>query len=314
MTNTTPIVSHADVDAALLRVGDRVRRTPVIDVDVDGHRVAMKLELLQHTGSFKPRGMFNRLLACEVGDAGVIIASGGNAGLATAYAASELGHRAEVFVPATAPVAKVDRIRALGAEVMQIGSEYAEALVASRRRATETGALVLHAYDQPEVVAGQGTCGAELAEQAPDVDTVLVAVGGGGLIGGIAAWYEATVRVIAVEPEKCPTFHTALGAGEPVDVSVGGVAADALGARRLGDVAWSVASQRRPQPWITDARLVSDKTISAARRWLWDHLRLVTEPAGATALAPLLSGAYVPDPGEHVAVVLCGANTDPGSL
>jgi threonine dehydratase len=274
MSEADPIVSHADVAAAVSRVGDRVRRTPVIDVhvedvaDVGGRPVVMKLEFLQHTGSFKPRGMFNRLLACEVDDAGVIIASGGNAGLATAHAATELEHRAEVFVPATSPAAKIDRIRALGAEVTQVGDEYAEALIASRRRAAETGALELHAYDQPEVVAGQGTCAAELAEQAPDVDTVLVAAGGGGLIGGIAAWYSGDVRVIAVEPKNCPTLHTALGAGGPVDVCAGmPVVAGTDGTRGLGQPASTERAMRPTPASSTNAAVtVGSAWVSECRR------------------------------------------------
>lgn len=320
-----PLVTKADVTEALERVRPRVRCTPVMDVVVHGHRVALKLELLQYTGSFKPRGMFNRLLATNVPQAGVVIASGGNAGLAAAYAAAELGHPAEIFVPTTAPDAKVARIRSTGASVMVVGNEYAEAYAASTQRAVQTGAVQLHAYDQPEVVAGQGTCAAELSQQVPDVDTVFVAVGGGGLIGGIAAWFEARVRIIGVEPEHCPTLHAARAAGHPVDVPVSGVAADSLGARRLGDIAWSIAAAtedtrrsraapNRNNGWIARDVLVTDQAITDSRHWLWNQVRLVTEHGGAAALAPLLTGAYVPEADERVAVVLCGSNTDPSSL
>jgi threonine dehydratase len=310
-----PLVVRADVEAAAERISGQVRTTPIVRAKVGGvdgrHEITFKLEQLQHTGSFKPRGMFNRLLSTDVPPAGVVIASGGNAGLAAAYAARRLGHHCTVFVPAGAPGAKVDRIRAEGGEVVATGDEYADALDASAYHAAATGAVVLHAYDQPEVVAGQGTCGRELARQAPDLDTVLVAVGGGGLIGGVAAWFAGGVRVVAVEPERAPTLHTARRAGGPVDVPVGGIAADALGARRLGEVAWTVAAVREPAPWIADALLVPDTAIVAARRWLWDHLRVVAEHGGATALAPLLSGAYRPARDERVAVIVCGANTDP---
>lgn len=320
-------VELAQVQQARARIGGRVRRTPVLDAGApggapaggdgregrDGSTLWFKLEYLQHTGSFKPRGMFNRILAAresgELGEAGVVTASGGNAGLAVAYAAAQLGVAAEVFVPETAPATKVDRLLRSGARVVQRGSAYAEAYEAAVERQAETGAVFCHAYDQPEVVAGQGTVALELLEQVPGVETILVAVGGGGLMGGIAAGAAGRARIVAVEPEGAPTLHAALAAGAPVEVQVGGVAADSLGARRIGDVALEVARRRR-----VDSVLVPDDAIMAARRELWEEYRIVVEPGAATAYAALRSGAYRPSPGERVAVVLCGGNTDPADL
>ncbi len=304
------VISRDDVEAARARIGARIRPTPVFEA---GHGRLLKLEQLQHTGSFKPRGAFNRILAAAerggVPDAGAVAASGGNAGLAVAYAARELGHRAEVYVPETAPAVKVARLRALGASVAQVGREYAEAYEAATKRAADTGALFCHAYDQPEICAGQGTLALELEEQTGGVDTVLVAVGGGGLMAGIAAALEGRSRVVAVEPNGCPTLHAALAAGRPVDVEVSGVAADALGARRAGDIAFAVARRTR-----VASLLVSDADLVAARLELWRRHRVVVEHGAAAAYAALLSGAYRPEPGERVAVVCCGANTDPSDL
>jgi threonine dehydratase len=273
--------------------------------------VLLKLELLQHTGSFKSRGIFNRILAAgtEAKAAGVIAASGGNAGLAVAHAAAQLGLHAEIFVPESSSPVKVQRLRALGAEVAVTGAFYADAYAASQRRASATGALVVHAYDQPEVAAGQGTVARELEAQAPGFDTVLVAVGGGGLVEGIATWVKGNRRVVAVEPERCPSMASALAAGEPVDVEVGGLAADSLGARRVSASALAAARAAGAVPV-----LVPDEAIAAARRRLWEQLRVAAEPGGACALAALLSGAYRPAPGERLAVVLCGGNTDPSDL
>jgi threonine dehydratase len=303
------VVTRADVEAAAARITGRVRRTPVLAAS--GR--LLKLEFTQHTGSFKARGAFNRLLAAaEAGElpaAGVVAASGGNAGLAFAYAARELGARAEIYVPATAPAVKVARLRALGAAVVQVGSEYAEAYEAATKRVADTGALYCHAYDQPEMVAGQGTVALELVEQAGgELDTVLVSTGGGGLVGGIAAALAGQVRVVAVEPELAPTLHAALAAGGPVDVPVGGVAADSLGARRVGEIAYRVAMRTG-----VHSVLVPDAAIVAARAMLWDRYRLVVEHGAAAAMAAL-DGWYRPRPGERVAVVLCGANTDPSDL
>lgn len=306
-------IGPADVEAARARIGDRVRRTPVLDLEpgafgVKG-RLTLKLEHLQHTGSFKPRGAFSRMLAVDVPDAGVIAASGGNFGLAVAYAARKLGHRAEIFVPESSPPVKARRIAEQGAEVRLVPGYYAEALEASQGRADETGALVMHAFDQPEVVAGAGTIGAELSEQVPDADTVLVAIGGGGLIGGIAAWYEGRTRVVGVEPDVCPTMSEALRAGHPIRVEVGGLAADSLGPRQAGEIALALASV-----YVEHVLLVTDDSIADAQRRLWEELRIVAEPGGAAALAALLTGRYRPDPDERVVVLVCGANTDPGSL
>jgi threonine dehydratase len=300
---------RADVEAARERIDGYVRRTPVLELGpgafgLEG-RVTLKLELTQHTGSFKPRGAFNKLMSSEVPDVGVIAASGGNFGLAVAYAARTLGHRAEIFVPSNSPKVKADGIRALGAEVTVVEGYYDEALDASRGRAEESGALVLHAYDQPEIVAGQGTVGAELAEQVPDADTVLVAIGGGGLIGGIGAWYESRTGVIGVEPETSTSMTAALAVGGPVDVTYGGYAADSLGTKRAGEIAFEIVSKH-----VERVVLVSGDQILEAQRRLWREVRVFAEPGGAAALAALLSGAYVHEPGEHVVVVVCGANGD----
>ena len=301
------MISRDDIADAAARIGGHLRRTPVVELSTG---IWLKLELLQHTGSFKPRGMFNRVLSNDVPAAGLTIASGGNAGLAVAYVGRELGHRVEVFVPEPTPAVKANRLREYGATVTVVGADYADALVASQRRADETGALFVHAYDQPEVVAGQGTLGRELVEQVPNAETVLVSVGGGGLIGGIAAWYAGSVRVVGVEPVGCPTLHAARAAGEPVDVTTEGVARDSLGARRLGSIAWEHSAAGH----ISDAVLVDDDAIIDARRWLWQEARIATEPGTAAAVAALRTGAYKPARGETVVVVICGANADPSDL
>lgn len=294
------------------RIAPYVRRTPTIDLEGEALGLALpvtlKLELFQVTGSFKPRGAFNRLLSNDVRTP-VVAASGGNHGVAVAYACMQLGLRAEIFVPTVSAPMKVQRLRDYGAVVHQVGAVYADSLEASRERAREIGAFEVHAYDMPEVVAGAGTVGLELSEQSPDAHTVLVAVGGGGLIAGIAAWYGEGVKVVAVEPERCPTLFEARKAGAPVDVQTGGVAGDSLAARRIGGIAFEVVQRFVPQ-----AVLVSEEAIVAAQRLLWDRMRVVAEPGGATALAALLSGVYEPEPGERVAVVVCGSNTDPAGL
>lgn len=300
------VISRSDVEAARTRIAGRVRVTPVFGAD--GHW--FKLEQLQHTGSFKARGAFNRILAAgELPGAGIVAASGGNAGLAFAYAARELGAVAEIYVPETAPGVKVARLQALGADVVRTGGEYAEASEAATKRAADTGALLCHAYDQPDVCAGQGTLALELEEQTGGVDTVLVAVGGGGLMAGIAAALGNRARVVAVEPERCPTLHAALAAGEPVDVEVSGVASDSLGARRAGDIAFAVARVMNVR-----SLLVTDDDIVRARRELWSRHRVVVENGAAAAYAALTGGAYHPAPNEKVAVICCGANTDPSDL
>jgi len=306
-------ISRSDVEEAAARIVGHVRETPVAvleegDFDLDA-RLTLKLELLQHSGSFKARGAFNRILSSSVPSAGVVAASGGNHGAAVAYAARSLGYRAEVFVPEVSSPFKVDLIRRYGAEATVGGAFYADAYAASTERAAETGALVVHAYDQPEVVAGQGTLGRELHRQAPNLDTVLVAVGGGGLIGGTAAYYRGEARVVGVEPELAPTLHAALQRGEPVDVETGGIAADSLGARRAGGLAFSVARR-----YVHGVVLVEDAAIREAQRALWRSLRLVAEPGGAIALAALLSGRYRPEPGERIGVLICGGNADLGRV
>jgi threonine dehydratase len=303
-------VSVDDVQRAAERITGRVRRTPVIEV---APGLTFKLELLQHTGSFKPRGAFNRLLSAketgELTGQGIVAASGGNHGLAAAYAARELGVPARIFVPETTPAAKLDKLRTLDADIMQVGSEYAEAYQAALQAQDESGALLVHAYDQPEVVAGQGTVGLELLDQAGSFDTVLVAVGGGGLIAGIATAIGDHAQVIGVEPAAAATMHRALAAGAPTDGPVGGVAADSLGARRLGEHAFKAVQRHHVQ-----SVLVDDDAIVAARKQLWLDHHLATEHGGATAYAALTSGAYEPAAGERVVVVVCGANTDPGTL
>lgn len=304
------MIARSDVEMAAARIAGHVRITPVMEA---APGLLLKLEQTQHTGSFKARGAFNRILSAKeaggIPDAGIVAASGGNAGLAAAYAAAALGVRAEVFVPTTAPEVKVRRLVALGATVRQVGEIYGDAYEAALECVSGTGALLCHAYDQPEVCAGQGTLGLELLAQTGGVDTLLIAVGGGGLMAGVAAAVEGHAKVVAVEPERIPTLHEALRAGEPVDVEVSGIAADSLGATRIGDIALDVAVRTG-----VESVLVSDEDIAGARRDLWERYRLVVEHGTAAALAALETGAYRPAEGERVAVVLCGANTGLGDL
>jgi threonine dehydratase len=308
-----PPPDRTDIDTAARRIAGRIRRTPVLDLDPGAlgldHAVTLKLELLQHTGSFKPRGAFNRVLSAEVPAAGLVAASGGNHGLAVAHVARALGLPAEVFVPTASSPVKVARLQSYGVRVVVGGNYYADAYLASTERAQQTEALVVHAYEGTPTVAGQGTLGRELEQQRPDVDTVLVAVGGGGLIGGIASWYAGRARVVSVEPERIPTLAAALDSGGPVDVDVSGVAADSLGARRLGTTAYHAVAAAGVVPV-----LVPDEAILDARQRLWDDVRIAAEAGGATALAALTAGAYRPGPGERIAVVVCGGNTDPRDL
>jgi threonine dehydratase len=320
-------ITGEDVAAAAQRIAARVRRTPLLPPDdpcAGGPDTWFKCEFMQHTGTFKARGALNRVLGARADGrldplVGVVAASGGNAGLAVAYAAAEVGVPAEIWVPTTAPPVKVAKLRALGATVVGHGREYAEAYAGAVVRAEETGAVYCHAYDHPNMAAGAGTLARELVEQVPDgFDTVVVAVGGGGLMAGVAAALEAVpsrrdpaspVRVVAAEPLLAPTLHEALAAGGPVDVPVGGVAADSLGARRLGDIAYAVATRTG-----VVSVLVDDDAIVAARADLWSHRRIAVEHGAAAAWAALSAGAYKPDPDERVVVVLCGANTDPAGL
>jgi threonine dehydratase len=307
-------IDPATIAAAAARIAPHVRRTPVMEVaagtfDGVAFPLVLKLECLQVTASFKPRGAFNRVLSAKVPAAGVIAASGGNHGIASAHVAKTLGHRAEIFVPEVISAAKVARLQELGAAVNIVGKVYGDALAASQKRAAETGALVLHAYDQPEILAGQGTVAREFEEQAPGLDTVLVAVGGGGLIGGMAAWYRGKTKLVAVEPKTSRALHAAMEGGEIVDVDVSGVAADSLGARRVGALMFPLARQ-----FVERAVLVDDAAIVAAQKALWRALRVVAEPGGAAALAAVLSGAYTPQKGERVGILVCGANCEPGSV
>lgn len=303
-------VTPTEIDQAADRIGSRVRATPLLELESGAFGVPLlaKLELLQHTGSFKPRGAYNRALSTDVPPAGLIAASGGNHGLAVAHVAATLGLRAEVFVPEVSSAVKVDRLGRFGPLIrVTVGGErYADAQAAADERATETGAAMIHPYDHPAVVAGQGTMARELDRQVGGgIDTLLVAVGGGGLIAGAACWFGTRVRIVAVEPRTSRALGAALDVGEPVDVDVSGVAADSLGARRVGDLAFAAAIAAG-----VSAVTVTDDDIVIAQRRLWDQLRLVAEPGGATALAAIVSGAYRPEPGERVAVVVCGANTD----
>jgi threonine dehydratase len=286
-----------------------IRHTPVLRVDMTDFGLAarpidLKLECLQHSGSFKARGAFTNLLTRAVPPAGVVAASGGNHGAAVAYAAMRLGVPASIFVPGVTSPAKAERIRGYGARLVIGGDRYADALAASERFAEESGALAIHAFDQPETLLGQGTLGAEIEADLPEITTLLVAVGGGGLIGGIAAWFRGKVKIVAVEPEGAPTLHRALEAGEPVDAPAEGIAADSLAPKRAGRLMFPIA-----QAFVERSVLVSDDDIRAAQHALWDKVRVVTEPGGAAAFAALLSGKYAAGPEERVAVLICGANT-----
>jgi threonine dehydratase len=303
------MISRTEIQNAARRIVTHVRRTPVIALEeqafgVDA-KIFFKLECLQHTGSFKPRGAFNCILSAKVPPAGVIAASGGNHGAAVAYAAQKLSYPAEIFVPVITPKNKVDRLRQYGASIKITGNNYSEALAASRERGKETGAIPIHAYDDVHVLAGQGTLAMEFEEQVRGLDSVLIAVGGGGLIGGAAAWYQERIRVISVEPERAPTLHNALAAGKVVEVETGGVAADSLGARSVGNLMFPMA-----QKFVTQSLLVTDEQIVNAQKLLWQNLRLIAEPGGATALAAVISGVYKPHAGERVGVVLCGSNAE----
>ncbi len=286
-----------------------VRRTPLIEVDgadfgLAGISIVLKLELLQHSGSFKARGAMANLLVRNVPPAGVVAASGGNHGAAVAFAAHRLGKPARIFVPKVASASKTERIRGYGAELVITGDRYAEALAASQKWAARSGAMEVHAYDQIETLLGQGTVGLELEEQDPGLDSLLVAVGGGGLIGGIAAWYAGRMRIIGVEPEAAPTLAMALEAGHPVDAPAGGIAADSLAPKRVGELMFPIA-----QKYIDQVVLVPDDAIEAAQNSLWNILRVAAEPGGTAAFAALLSGRYQPKPGERVGIVVCGGNT-----
>jgi len=298
----------ADIDAAAARITDHIVRTPVLRTRGFGlsYPVEMKLEQLQHTGSFKARGAFNTLLSSKVPKAGLAAASGGNHGAAVAYAARSLGHKAHIFVPELAGPSKIALIRGIGAKLSLVAGDYVNALQAAKAYEAESGAMQIHAYDAPATVAGQGTCMREWEAQGLEADTVLIAVGGGGLIAGALAWLDGRRKVVAVEPETANALDAALTAGRVVDVEVSGIAANALGARSIGDICFGLA-----QAHGTEVALVSDAAIAAAQKALWREHRLLVEPAGAAALAALMSGAYRPAPGEKIAVLVCGGNVAP---
>jgi threonine dehydratase len=308
-TMATPQIDRERIAAVEKIIRPHIRRTPVIEVDaadfgLDSTRLIFKLELLQHSGSFKARGAFTNLLTREIPKAGVVAASGGNHGVAVAFAAMKLGVPAKIFVPSVASAEKIGRIRGYGADLVVTGERYAEALAASESWITQSGALPVHAYDQIETLLGQGTLGSEFEEQAPDLDTLLVAVGGGGLIGGVAAWYSGRVKIIGVEPETAPTLAHALRAGRPVDSPAGGIAADSLAPKRVGELMFPIA-----QTHVHSVVLVPDEKIQQAQEALWKVLRVAAEPGGAASLAALLSGGHQPQPGERVGVLVCGGNT-----
>jgi len=305
-------IDRAAIEEMEPRIRPWIRRTPLLAIDpadfrVEAGSLSLKLELLQHAGSFKSRGAFANLLTRPVPKAGVVAASGGNHGLAVAYAAGRLRIPAKIFVPVVASPEKVARIRDYGADLTVTGDRYADALAASERWAEESGALRIHAFDQRETLLGQGTLGMELeaqAEPAGGLDTILVAVGGGGLISGISAWFGGSVRIVAVEPEGAPTLTRAMEAGKPVDAETGSVAADSLAPKRVGELVFPIASR-----FVDRVVLVTDEEILAAQRALWSTVRIVAEPGGAAAFSALFSRKYQPAPGERVAAIVCGGNT-----
>src|SRR5690554_152927 len=298
-------VSRADIEAAAERIRPHIRKTPALEVEPN---LFLKLEQLQKTGAFKVRGAFSFLTARPDAER-VVAASGGNHGLAVAHAATTLGREADIFVPTTSPESKISRIRDTGARLHEVDGYYDEASQASRRHLGSSEAVEVHAFDDPLVVAGQGTLGMEILEQMPEVDSVVVAVGGGGLIGGIASWIRDRARVVAAETHNTNALGAALEAGHLTDVEVGGVAADSLGARRVGDIAFEAARR-----WVDELAVVGDVDVERAQRWLWREARLVAEPGAATALAAVLSGSYRSAPGERVCVVISGGNTDPATV
>ena len=313
-TVSAPAIDRARIADVERTIRPHIRRTPTIEVNAADFgvgravRLTIKLELLQHAGSFKTRGAFANLLMRRVPEAGVAAASGGNHGAAVAFAAMQLGVPAHIFVPVISSAAKIQRIRDFGAKLIVGGDRYADALAASDAYVESSGALSVHAFDQAETLLGQGTLGLELEMQAPDADTVLMGVGGGGLIGGVAAWYGTVssqrTRVVGVEPELAPTLTHALEAGKPVDAPAGGVAADSLAPRRVGELVFPIAQRH-----VHRVVLVTDEAIREAQRLLWRTLRIAAEPGGVAALSAVLSGAYQPRAGEHVAVVVSGGNT-----
>jgi len=303
------MITMTQIAATYALIKPHVRRTPILDVSgadfgLEPFPITLKLELFQHSGSFKARGAFANVLGRQVPRVGVAAASGGNHGAAVAYAAMKVGVPARIFVPAISSPAKIDRIREYGADLVVGGERYADALAASEAWVARSGALPVHAFDQVETLLGQGTIGLELEEQGAALDTLLVAVGGGGLIGGIAAWYAGGINIVGVEPEASPTLYRALTAGRPVDAEAGGLAADSLAPRRVGELMFPIA-----QRYVSRVVLVTDEAIRHAQEALWKVVRVVAEPGGAAALAALLSGRYRPEPEERVGVLVSGGNT-----
>ena len=303
------MISAQQIRANYEVIAPHIRRTPVIEVDgndfgISIPRLSLKLESLQHAGSFKARGAFTNLLTRKIPGAGVVAASGGNHGAAVAFAAMKLKVPAKIFVPSIASAAKIRQITDYGANLVVAGERYADALSASESWVTSSGAMPIHAFDQIETLLGQGTVGLELESQAGNLTTLLLAVGGGGLIAGISSWYEGRIKIVGVEPEQAPTLTRALEAGRPVDAEAGGIAADSLAPRRVGELVFPIIRR-----YVQKTVLVSDDAIRDAQRRLWQTLRVVAEPGGAAALAALTSGRYVPDRSERVGVLICGANT-----
>lgn len=302
-------VNRTEIIRCETLIRPHIRYTPMIEIDgadigIGLNTLCLKLELFQHSGSFKARGAFANLLIRKIPAAGVVAASGGNHGAAVAYAAMKLKEPAKIFVPTISSPAKLQRIREYGADLVVEGDRYADALAASEVWAKQSGALPVHAFDQDETMLGQGTVGIELEEQAPDLETVLVSVGGGGLIAGVAAWFAGRVKVIGVEPYASPTLTKALEAGHPVDAEAGGIAADSLAPRRVGERVYPIAEK-----YVHGTVLVTEEAILRAQKVLWDVLRVVAEPGGVAALSAILSGAYKPMSGERIAVVISGGNT-----
>jgi len=308
--NTPDMISREQIQQTENVIRPYIRRTPIVEVDgadfgLDWIEIVFKLELFQHSGSFKARGAFTNILTRDVPPVGVVAASGGNHGAAVAFAAMKLRKPATIFVPSVAAATKLDRIRSYGAELVITGDRYAESLEASEAWTAKSGALRIHAYEGDETLLGQGTLGLELEEQDPKLDSLLVAVGGGGLIGGVASWYQDRLKIIAVEPFEAPTLERALNAGRPVDAPAGGIAADSLAPRQVGQQMFPIAEK-----YVREVVLVTDEEILEAQKKLWQSLRVVAEPGGAAAFAGLLSGRYKTNPGERVGVIVCGANTD----
>src|SRR5215213_5483930 len=309
MDNATEL-SRDRIQATERVIRPHIRRTPTLEIDgadfgLDSIKITLKLELFQHSGSFKARGALTNMLTRKIPAAGVVAASGGNHGVAIAFAAMKVGKPARIFVPSVASKTKMDRIRQYGAELVIAGDRYAEALEASEAWTAQSDALSVHAYEGTETLLGQGTLGLELEEQAPELDSLLVAVGGGGLIGGVAAWYQNRTRIVSVEPIEAPTLQRALAAGRPVDSPAGRIAADSLAPRQVGQPMFPIAQQ-----YVHPALLVSDAEIVEAQKTLWETTRIIAEPGGAAAFAGLLSGRYKPEPGERVGIIVCGGNTE----